>query len=120
MRIQAENPYYTQIQIFRRKTKSSPKRALQNVFRLDRRTVRRGSQMRAIRVSEDLFLVVSLSSDDFLTTVKTGGRNVMTTVNFAGCRFDSQRRVRQKIVSTVIAALVGRFLILLNSHGNPT
>ena len=70
--------------------------------------------MRAIRVSEDLFLVVSLSSDDFLTTVKTGGRNVMTTVNF------SQRRVRQKIVSTVIAALVGRFLILLNSHGNPT
>ena len=93
---------------------------LQNVFRLDRRTVRRGSQMRAIRVSEDLFLVVSLSSDDFLTTVKTGGRNVMTTVNFAGCRFDSQRRVRQKIVSTVIAALVGRFLILLNSHGNPT
>ena len=87
---------------------------------LDCRTVRRGSQMRAVEVSGDLFLVVSLSSDDFLATVETGGRNVMTTMNFAGCRFDSQRRVRQKIVSTVIAALVGRFLVLLNSHGNHT
>ena len=67
-----------------------------------------------------LFLIVSLSGNDFLTTVKTGGRNMMTTMNFAGCRFDSERRIGQEIVSTVIAALIGRLLILLNSHGNPT
>ena len=44
----------------------------------------------------------------------------MTPMGFACCRFDSERRIGQEIVSTVIAALIGRLLILLNSHGNPT
>lgn len=40
----------------------------------------------------------------------------MTAVHFTGRRFDGGRRVGQEVMSAMIAALAGRFLILLDSH----
>ncbi|EJW97252.1 hypothetical protein EVA_14641 [gut metagenome] len=40
-------------------------------------------------------------------------------MHFTGRRFDRGRRIGQKVMSTVITALVGGFLVLLNSHGKP-
>ena len=64
---------------------------------------------------EKLFGVV-LRGDDLLATVVTGRADVMTTMHFTGRRFNSGRRIGQKVVSTMIAALGDRLLILLNSH----
>ena len=65
----------------------------------------------------DLF---TLDVDDFLATIEAVRADVVAKMHFTGLRFDGRSRVRQKVMSTVVAALVGRFLILLNSHGNPT
>ena len=40
-------------------------------------------------------------------------------MHFTGRSFDRGGRVGQKVVSTMITALVGGFLVLLNSHGKP-
>lgn len=64
-------------------------------------------------------LFVSLRRDHLLAAVETGRADVVTTMHFTGRSFDRGGRVGQKVVSTVITALVGGFLVLLNSHGKP-
>ncbi len=64
-------------------------------------------------------LFVSLRRNHLLAAVETGRADVVTTMHFTGRSFDSGGRVGQKVVSTVITALVGGFLVLLNSHGKP-
>lgn len=67
-------------------------------------------------VSESILLSVLLRGDNLLATVETGFADVVTTVNFTGRGLNGDCRIGQEVMSTVIAALVGRFLILLNSH----
>ena len=64
-------------------------------------------------------LFVSLRRNHLLAAVETGRADVVTTMHFTGRSFDSGGRVGQKVVSTVITALVGGFLVLLTSHGKP-
>ncbi len=64
-------------------------------------------------------LFVSLRRNHLLAAVETGRADVVTTMHFTGRSFDRGGRVGQKVVSTVITALVGGFLVLLNSHGKP-
>ena len=64
-------------------------------------------------------LFVSLRRNHLLAAVETGRADVVTTMHFTGRSFDSGGRVGQKVMSTVITALVGGFLVLLNSHGKP-
>ena len=64
-------------------------------------------------------LFVSLRRDHLLAAVETGRADVVTAMHFTGRSFDRGGRVGQKVVSTVITALVGGFLVLLNSHGKP-
>lgn len=65
--------------------------------------------------SSELF---TLNVDHLLTTIEAVRADVVTEVNFTGLRFNSRSRVRQEVMSTVIAALVGRFFILLDCHSN--
>ncbi len=60
----------------------------------------------------------TLNVDHLLTTIEAVRADVVTEVNFTGLRFNSRSRVRQEVMSTVIAALVGRFFILLDCHSN--
>ena len=64
-------------------------------------------------------LFVSLRRDHLLAAVETGRADVVTAMHFTGRSFDRGGRVGQKVVSTMITALVGGFLVLLNSHGKP-
>ena len=64
-------------------------------------------------------LFVHLRRDHLLAAVETGRADVMTTMRFTGRGFDRGGRVGQKVVSTMTTALVGGFLVLLNSHGKP-
>ena len=64
-------------------------------------------------------LFVSLRRNHLLAAVETGRADVVTTMHFTGRSFDRGGRVGQKVVSTVITALIGGFLVLLNSHGKP-
>ena len=64
-------------------------------------------------------LFVSLRRNHLLAAVETGRADMVTTMHFTGRSFDRGGRVGQKVVSTVITALVGGFLVLLNSHGKP-
>ena len=64
------------------------------------------------------FSSVLLGRHNLLAAVETVRADVVTEVNFTGLRFNSRSRVRQEIMSTVIAALVGRFFILLDCHSN--
>ena len=64
-------------------------------------------------------LFVSLRRNHLLAAVETGRADVVTTMHFTGRSFDRGGRVGQKVVSTMITALVGGFLVLLNSHGKP-
>ena len=64
-------------------------------------------------------LFVSLRRNHLLAAVETGRADVMTAMHFTGRSFDRGGRVGQKVVSTMITALVGGFLVLLNSHGKP-
>jgi hypothetical protein len=65
-----------------------------------------------------LFSVV-LGSDDLLATVETGSGDVVTTMNFTGRSFDSNRGVGEEVVRTMVATLARGLLILLNSHLKP-
>ena len=62
------------------------------------------------------FSSVLLGRHNLLAAVETGRADVMTTMRFTGRGFDRGGRVGEEVVSAVIAALAGRFLILLNSH----
>jgi hypothetical protein len=53
---------------------------------------------------------------NFLATVVTGGAYMMTQMHFTGRRLNSQRRIGQKIVRTMHAALGRGFFVLLNGH----
>ena len=64
-------------------------------------------------------LFVSLRRNHLLAAVETGRADVVTMMHFTGRSFDRGGRVGQKVVSTVITALIGGFLVLLNSHGKP-
>lgn len=64
-------------------------------------------------------LFVSLRRNHLLAAVETSRADVVTTMHFTGRSFDRGGRVGQKVVSTVITALIGGFLVLLNSHGKP-
>ena len=64
-------------------------------------------------------LFVSLRRNHLLAAVETGRADVVTTMHFTGRSFDRGGRVGQKVVCTVITALIGGFLVLLNSHGKP-
>lgn len=64
-------------------------------------------------------LFVSLRRNHLLAAVETGRADVVTAMHFTGRSFDRGGRVGQKVVSTVITALIGGFLVLLNSHGKP-
>ena len=64
-------------------------------------------------------LFVSLRRNHLLAAVETGRADVVTAMHFTGRSFDRGGRVGQKVVSTMITALVGGFLVLLNSHGKP-
>ena len=61
-------------------------------------------------------LSVALGGDHFLAAVETGRADVVTTMDFTGRRVNRGRRVGQKVVCTMIAALGDGLLILLNSH----
>ena len=76
------------------------------------RHLARGSltlQKRTGLFGADLFVL--LRRDDLLAAIEACRADVMTAMDFAGRRFDSRRRILQKVMS--------RFLILLNSHGKP-
>ena len=82
------------------------------------RHLARGSltlQKRTGLFGADLFVL--LRRDDLLAAIEACRADVMTAMDFAGRRFDSRRRILQKVMSTTIAATGDRFLILLNSHG---
>ena len=84
------------------------------------RHLARGSltlQKRTGLFGADLFVL--LRRDDLLAAIEARRADVMTAMDFAGRRFDSRRRILQKVMSTTIAATGDRFLILLNSHGKP-
>ena len=84
------------------------------------RHLARGSltlQKRTGLFGADLFDL--LRRDDLLAAIEACRADVMTAMDFAGRRFDSRRRILQKVMSTTIAATGDRFLILLNSHGKP-
>ena len=83
------------------------------------RHLARGSltlQKRTGLFGADLFVL--LRRDDLLAAIEARRADVMTAMDF-GRRFDSRRRILQKVMSTTIAATGDRFLILLNSHGKP-
>ena len=60
------------------------------------------------------FSSVLLGRHNLLAAVETVRADVVTAVHFTG--FNGGCRVGEEVVSAVIAALAGRFLILLNSH----
>lgn len=62
------------------------------------------------------FSSVLLGRHNLLAAVETVRADVVTAVHFTGTGFNGGSRVGQEVVSTVIAALAGGFLILLNSH----
>lgn len=75
--------------------------------------------MRAVGKIDDrqlLFGSVLLGRHNLLAAVETVRTDVVTAVHFAGTGFDGRGRVGEEVVSTVIAALAGRFFVLLNSH----
>ena len=59
---------------------------------------------------------ILLGRNDLLAAVKARRADVMTTMGLAGRGLNSQSRVGQEVMSAMIAALAGRFLILLDSH----
>jgi len=65
------------------------------------------------RAGAELF---AFGLDDFAATIKAVGADMVTQMRFAGGRLDGQRRIGQKIVRTVHAALGRGFFVLLDSH----
>ena len=76
---------------------------------------RLSSKLPEIHKRLKLFSVL-LGRNDLLAAVKARRADVVTTMDFTGRRFNSGRRVGQKVVCTMIAALGDGLLILLNSH----
>ena len=69
------------------------------------------------KIKNRLFLnSVLLGRHDLLAAVEAVRADVVTAMNLAGAGFNGGGRVGQEVMSTVIAALAGGFLILLNSH----
>ena len=64
-------------------------------------------------------MALPTASEGSFFVEKTGRADVVTAMHFTGRSFDRGGRVGQKVVSTMITALVGGFLVLLNSHGKP-
>ena len=84
-------------------------------FRRCRRRLKSRKRQSAFLSKAKLF---TLNVDDLLATIEAVRADVVTKMNFTGLRFNSRSRVRQEVMSTVIAALVGRFFILLDCHSN--
>ncbi len=61
-------------------------------------------------------LSVSLGLENLATTVKAGGADVVTQMDFAGGAFNSSSGGVQRVVRTVHTTLGGRFFVLLNGH----
>jgi hypothetical protein len=59
---------------------------------------------------------IAFAFDDLLAAVIPGRADVMAQVDFACSRLDRERRIRQKIVRAVHAALGRRLLVLLDCH----
>src|SRR5690606_41503299 len=60
--------------------------------------------------------LIVLGLDDFLAAVVAARADVVTQMRFAGGRLDGQRRIAQRIVRAMHAALRRRLLVLLDSH----
>ena len=76
---------------------------------------RLSSKLPEIHKRLKLFSVL-LGRNNLLAAVKARRADVMTTMSLAGRGLNSQSRVGQEVMSAMIAALAGRFLILLDSH----
>lgn len=63
-------------------------------------------------------LFVCLGLEDFATTIKACGANVVTQVLLSRIRLDCRWGINQKVVRTVHTALGRGFFVLLNSHDN--
>src|SRR2546428_88652 len=61
-------------------------------------------------------LRVGLGLDDLLAAIVAAGTDVVAQVHLSTHRLDTERRLGQKVVSAVHAALRRRFLVLLDSH----
>src|SRR5687767_13542374 len=61
-------------------------------------------------------LLLALGLEDLLAPVISVGADVMPQVHFAGGRLERQRRIGQRIVRAVHAALRGRLPVLLYCH----
>lgn len=73
----------------------------------------------AVRIDREprlFFSSVLLGRHNLLAAVETVRADVVTAVHFTGTGFNGGCRIGEEVVSAVIAALAGRFLILLNSH----
>ena len=84
-------------------------------FRRCRRRLKSRKRQSAFLSKAKLF---TLNVDDLLATIEAVRADVVTKMNFTGLRFNSRSRVRQEVMSAMVAALVGRFFILLDCHSN--
>jgi hypothetical protein len=60
--------------------------------------------------------LLALGARDFPATIVAAGANVVAQVHLTGSRFDSKRRVGQKVVRTTHTTLGRRLFVLLNGH----
>ena len=60
--------------------------------------------------------LLALGLQDFLATVKTARRDVVTQMRFTRGRLNSQRGCSQEIVGAMHATLGWGFFVLLNGH----
>jgi hypothetical protein len=60
--------------------------------------------------------LLALSLQNFLATVKTVGRNVVTQMRFTGCRLNCERSNGQEVMSAMHATLGRGFFVLLYGH----
>ena len=59
---------------------------------------------------------VLLGRHNLLAAIETVRADVVTAMHFAAVGFNSDGRIAEEVMSTMIAALAGRFFILLDSH----
>ncbi len=70
----------------------------------------------AYSITKHCTVLVAFRGNNLTTTIKTVRADMMTQMHLAGGRLNRQRRIGQKIVSAMHAALGRGFFILLNSH----